>query len=152
MCDFNCDSNHAFYRFSKGYDECKEISTESGYNNMKDFNKLLIKVLKGSKQNKTKKKKQLKKEGIMKNVNELYKNYYDAYKSNYYGNDKLGQDEKKKFNYKQFELGDEINKEPKLDEKTEEFEIIDNRDQRAKSTKKKTQKILMKYKGHYVIK
>ena len=88
----------------------------------------------------------------MKNVNELYKNYYDDYKSNYYGNDKLGQDEKKKFNYKQFELGDEINKEPKLDEKTEEFEIIDNRDQRAKSTKKKTQKILMKYKGHYVIK
>ena len=42
MRDFNCDSNHAFYRFSKGYDECKEISTESGYNNMKDFNKLLI--------------------------------------------------------------------------------------------------------------
>ena len=85
---------------------------------------------------KPKKQKQLKKEGIMKNVNELYKNYYDAYKSNYYANDKLEGDEKKKFNYKQFELGVEINKEPKLDEKMEEFEVIDNGDQRAKSTKK----------------
>ena len=55
MRDFNCDSNHAFYRFPKGYDEFKEISTESGYNNMKDFNKLLIsfKRLK-TKQNKKK--------------------------------------------------------------------------------------------------
>ena len=45
----------------------------------------------------------------MKNIDKLYKNYYDAYKSNYHANDKLGEDEKKKFNYKQFELVDEIN-------------------------------------------
>ena len=46
----------------------------------------------------------------MKNVNELQKNYYNCYKSDYSANDKLREDKKKKFDYKQFELGDEINK------------------------------------------
>ena len=129
MSDFNYDSSHTY----KQYDKFKEISTESGYNNMKDFNKLLINF----ERLKTKKTEaQLKKERIIKNVDELYKNYFDAHKSNYDAIDTLGEDEKKKFNYKQFELGDEINKEPKLNEKTKEFEIIDNRDQRTKLTKK----------------
>ena len=54
----------------------------------------------------------------MKNVDELYKNYYDAYKSDYDTDDKLREDKRKKFNYKQFELDDKISKESKLDEKT----------------------------------
>ena len=40
--DFNYDSNHAFYRFYKGYDEFEEMSLDSKCNRMKDFNKLLI--------------------------------------------------------------------------------------------------------------
>ena len=40
--DFNYDSKYAFYRFYKGYDEFKEMSLDSKYNRMKDFNKLLI--------------------------------------------------------------------------------------------------------------
>ena len=40
--DFNYDSNHAFNRFYKEYDELEEMSLDSKYNRMKEFNKLLI--------------------------------------------------------------------------------------------------------------
>ena len=40
--DFNYDSNHTFYKFYKGYDEFEEMSLDSKYNKMKEFNKLLI--------------------------------------------------------------------------------------------------------------
>ena len=40
--DFNYDSKHAFYRFYKGYHEFKEMSLDSKYNKMRDFNKLVI--------------------------------------------------------------------------------------------------------------
>ena len=53
----------------------------------------------------------------MKNVDELYKKYYNAYKNDYDTNDELTEDKKKEFDYKR-------------------FEIIDNRDQERKSTKK----------------
>ena len=59
----------------------------------------------------------------MKNVDELYKNYYNAYKSDYDTDDKLKEDKKKKFDYKQFGLDDKINKESKLDEKTKELKL-----------------------------
>ena len=59
----------------------------------------------------------------MENVDELYKNYYNTYKSNYDTDDEFKGDKKKKFDYKQFELGDEINKESKLDEKTKELDL-----------------------------
>ena len=47
---------------------------------------------------------QLKKEQIMKNVDELYKNYYNAYKSDFETNDELTEKKKKNFNYQQFEI------------------------------------------------
>ena len=59
----------------------------------------------------------------MKNVEELYKNHYDAYKSDYDTDDELKEGKKKKFDYKQFELDDKISKESKLDEKTEELKL-----------------------------
>ena len=72
---------------------------------MKEFNKLFLNF----KSVKTKKTEtQLKKERIMKNVDELYKNYYNAYKSDFDTDDKLAENKKKKFNYKQFELDDII--------------------------------------------
>ena len=61
----------------------------------------------------------------MKNVNELYKNYYNAYKSDYDTDDELKEDKKKRFDHKQFELGDEINKESKLDEKSKDLELTE---------------------------
>ena len=61
----------------------------------------------------------------MKNVNELYKNYYDAYKSDYDTDDELKEDKGKKFDYKQFELDDKISKESKLNEKTKELELTE---------------------------
>ena len=44
----------------------------------------------------------------MKNIDELYKNYYNAYKSDFDTDDELTEDKKKKFNYKKFELDDII--------------------------------------------
>ena len=40
--DFNYDSSHAFFKFYKGYDEFKEMSLDSKYNRMKEFNKLFL--------------------------------------------------------------------------------------------------------------
>ena len=59
----------------------------------------------------------------MKNVNELYKNYYNSYKSDYDTDDELTENKKKKYDYEQFVLGDEINKESKLDEQTKELKL-----------------------------
>ena len=44
----------------------------------------------------------------MKNVDELYKNYYNAYKIDFDTDDELAENKKKKFNYKQFKLDDII--------------------------------------------
>ena len=104
--DFNYDSKHTFFRFYKGYDEFKEMSLDSKYNKMKEFNQLLINF-ENLKTRKTET--QLKKERFMKNVDELYKNYYNAYKSDYDTDyDKLTEDKKKNFNQKQFEINKEL--------------------------------------------
>ena len=117
MSDLNQYNNHAFFKFYKWYDEFEEMSLDSKYNRMKDFKKprISFKSLKTKQKTET----QLKKERIMKNVDELYKKYYDAYKSHYDTDDELKKDKKKKFDYRRFELGNEINKESKLDEKNE---------------------------------
>ena len=49
--DFNYDSNHAFFKFYKGYDEFEEIILDSKYNRMKKFNKLLISFKSQNKKN-----------------------------------------------------------------------------------------------------
>ena len=61
---------------------------DSKYNSMKAFNKLLLasKLLK-----KKKTETRLKKERIIKNVDELYEKYYNAYKSDYDTDDELNE-------------------------------------------------------------
>ena len=54
----------------------------------------------------------------MENVDELYEKYYNAYKNDYDNDTELSEGKKKKFDYKQFELFDKINKELTLDGKT----------------------------------
>ena len=44
----------------------------------------------------------------MKNVDQLYKNYYNAHKSDFDTDDELTEDKNKRLNYKQFELDDII--------------------------------------------
>ena len=61
----------------------------------------------------------------MKNVDELYKNYYNSYKSDYDTDDELKEDKKEKFGYKQLELDDKISKQSKLDEKTKELKLTE---------------------------
>ena len=50
----------------------------------------------------------------MKNIDELYEKCYDAYKNDYETDDELNKDKKKKFDNKQFKLGDKKDKESKL--------------------------------------
>ena len=42
----------------------------------------------------------------MKNVDELYKKYYNAYKNDYDTDNELNEAKKKEFDYRQFELAD----------------------------------------------
>ena len=81
------------------------MSLDLKYNRVKLFNKLFLNF----KSVKTKKAEvQLKKERIMKNVDELYRNYHNTCKSDFDTDDELAVNKKKKFNYKQFELDDII--------------------------------------------
>ena len=54
---FNYDSKHTFNRFYRGYDEFEEMSLNSKYNRMKNFNELFInfKAIKTKKENTTQK-------------------------------------------------------------------------------------------------
>ena len=91
------------------------MSLDSKHNKMKEFKRLLnnFKSLKPLKQET-----QLKKERIMKNVDELYKKYYNFYKNDFDNDDELSEAKKKPFDYKQFELFDKTDKELTLDGKT----------------------------------
>ena len=57
----------------------------------------------------------------MKNVDELYETYYNAYKNDYDHDDELNEAKKKKIDCKQFELFDETDKKLKLDGETKNF-------------------------------
>ena len=131
--DFIYDSNHAFYRFYKEYDEFKEMSLDSKYNRMEEVNKLLItfKSVKTKKKNGTR----LKKDRIMKNIDELYKKCYNAYKKDYKGENGLYKAKKKNFDLKQFKIDDKTDEELKLDEETKEF--IEEMKQKQKGVEKK---------------
>ena len=84
--DFNYDSRHSFYRFYKEYNEFEEMSLDSKYNKMQKITNFftIFKNLK-PKNSKT----QLKKERIIKNVDELYEKYYNAYKNDYDNDNEL---------------------------------------------------------------
>ena len=56
----------------------------------------------------------------MKNVDKLYKKYYNAYKNDHDA-DELSEAKKKKFGYRQFELFGKTDKELKLDGETKNF-------------------------------
>ena len=58
----------------------------------------------------------------MKNDDELYEKYYNAYKNDYDNDDKLSEGKKKKFDYKQFELFDKTDQKLTLDGETKKDE------------------------------
>ena len=116
--DFNYDSKHSFYRFYKEYNEFEEMSLDSKYNKMKKFINLTI--FKNLKQKNPKT--QLKKERIMKNVDELYEKYCNDYKNDFDNDDGLSEAKKKKFDYKQFELFNKADKKLTLDGETKKDE------------------------------
>ena len=68
----------------------------------------------------------------MKNVDELYKKYYNAYKNDYDSDDELSEGKKKKIGYKQFETFDKTDKKLTLDEETKNFiKEIENKEKRV---------------------
>ena len=111
--DFNYDGKYKFYRFYKQYDEFEEMSLDSKYNRIKEFNRLLIKFKALKPKNP---KTQLKKERIMKNIDELHEKFYNAYKNHYDVDDELSEAKEKKSEYRQFKLFDKTDKKSKLDE------------------------------------
>ena len=117
--DFNYDGKYKFYRFYKQYDEFEEMSLDSKHNKMKEFKRLLInfKSLKPLKQEM-----KLKNGRVMKNVDELYKKYYNFYKNDFDNDDELSEAKKKKFDYKQFELFNKTDKKLTLDGETKKDE------------------------------
>ena len=90
--DFDYDGKYKFYRFYKQYDEFEEMSLDSKHNKMKEFKRLLnnFKNLKLKKQET-----QLKKERIMKKVDELHEKYYNDYKNDFDNDDELSESETK---------------------------------------------------------
>ena len=117
--DFDYDGKYKFYRFYKQYDEFEEMSLDSKHNKIKVFKRLLnnFKNLKPKKQET-----QLKKEQIMKNVDELYEKDYNDYKNDFDNDDELSEAKKKKFDYKQFELFNKTDKKLTLDGETKKDE------------------------------
>ena len=59
----------------------------------------------------------------MKNIDDLYKKYYNTYKSDYDTDVELNDAKKKNFDCKQFELVDKTDKELKLDEETKDLKL-----------------------------
>ena len=116
--DFNYDSNHTFFEFYKRIDEFKDMSLGSKYTIMKNYNKRLFKF-KNVKPRKSET--WLKKERIIKNVEEVYRKYYDACKEEYDIGGELNGAENKTFDYKQFKIVDKTDKESKLDGETKNF-------------------------------
>ena len=129
--NYNYDSKHTFHEFYRDFKNFLKMSLDSKYVGMTDFHKLLNSFINTHKiitdeTNNHKNK-------ILSYVMPLYNNYSDAYRKNY-DNKELTDEDKRKYHYKQ-------------------FEITDNRDQRLKSTLKKTEtKKLMKYKKHFGLK
>ena len=65
----------------------------------------------------------------MKNVDELYENYYNACENGYDTDNELNEAKKKEFDYRQFEMFDKTDKKSKLDGETKNFvEEIENRE------------------------
>ena len=90
--DFNYDDKYKLYIFYKQYDEFEEMSLDSNHSKMKKFKRLLnnFKNLKLKKQET-----QLKKERIMKKVDELHEKYYNDYKNDFDNDDELSESETK---------------------------------------------------------
>ena len=102
------------------------MSLNSKYNKMKKITSLLTNF-KNLKLNKTEM--QLKKERVMKNVDELYEKYYNAYKNDYDADVLKRKAKNKKIDHKQFELFDKTDKMLTLDEETKKFfKEIENRE------------------------
>ena len=78
--------------------------------------KLKKRLIKFKNVRQTKPKTQLKKARIMKDVDELYEKYYDAFRGKYDNSDELNRAENKKFDYKQFRIFNKTDKESKLNE------------------------------------
>ena len=114
VSDFNYDFKYAFYKFYRDFKKFKRMSLGSKYDEINCFYTLLNAFIKTHEWSTTETKNHKKR--ILNNVNQIYNKYFDTYKKSY-SSEKVKEKEKRGRDYKQ-------------------FEIIDNGDQEPKSTKK----------------
>ena len=108
--DFNNDFKYAFYKFYRDFKKFKRMSLNSKYDD-----KWLLWLQKSqTNSNKTKNRK----DRILNNVNQLYNKYSDTYKKNY-DSEKVKEEERRGCNHKQFEIVDNKDQELKLTKKEE---------------------------------
>ena len=116
---YNYDSNYAFYEFYKDFKKIKRRSLDSKYNDMKNFYMLLNAFISTHKAptdetNDCKSR-------ILSHVKLLYNNYLNAYK-NICDNNELTDEDKIKHGYKQFEIIHDRNQGLKSTKKTDEIQ------------------------------
>ena len=101
--NYNYDSNYPFYEFCKNFKKFKRISFNSKHNEMKDFYTLLNAFISTHKAitDETKDRKNR----ILSYVKPLYNSHLDAYKKDY-DSKELTDKDKRKYDYKKFELID----------------------------------------------
>ena len=114
VSDFHYDFRYAFYKFYRDFKKFKRMSLGSKYDEINYFYTLLNAFIKTHKWSTTETKNH--KNRILNNANQIYNKYFDTYKRSY-NSEKVKEKEKRGRDYKQ-------------------FEIIDNGDQEPKSTKK----------------
>ena len=96
---------YAFYKFYRVFKKCKRMSLGSKYDEVNDFYALLNALINTHEETSTEKK-----------IKKIVKIEFNIYKKNYYS-EKIKDEKKRRHDYKQ-------------------FEIIDNKDQEPKSTMK----------------
>ena len=116
--NYNFDSNYAFHEFYRNFKQYKRMCLGSKYDEMGDFYELLNSFINTHEATTTEKK--VRKDRILSYVKPLYNKYLDTYKKNL-DSKKVKDKEKRRRDYKQ-------------------FEVIDNGDQGPKSTKKEKTK------------
>ena len=100
--DFNYHPRYAFYNFYRVFERFKRMSLGSKYDEINNFYMILNAFINTHKATTTKTKNR--KNKILNNVNQLYNDYFDVYKENYYSENLNERDEKILKEFHQFKI------------------------------------------------
>ena len=114
--DFNYDNKFTFYRFYRDFRKIKIMSLGSKYDETNGFYTVLNELINTYEATTTETKNC--KNRILNNVNQLYNDYFDLHKKNY-NSTNVRNEEKRGRDYKQLEIIDNGDQEPKSNKKEE---------------------------------